>query len=217
MKIEKQLDYRIECMRPEDAPAVARLHCNSIKTGLTTSLGQRFCERLYWGMARTPYSFVLVYQDEQERPLGFICCATNTSRMYRSILQRRFISLIASALTRFVRWSVIKSAWRAIGRPKAFKTGDFASWDLPEAELVSIGVSPEAQGKRVGTQLVEVALTRLAEMGCERVRVWTIEENEQATAFYQKRGFKLLGLRQHHGGNIRVFATDLTRREKSAH
>jgi len=190
---------------------VAKLHRNSIKTGLTAWLGQQFCKHLYWAMGSTPYSFVLVYEDEQHEPLGFICCATNTSKMYRSVILRHFFFLTLSAIGKFFRPSIIKQVLISIRRPKRFRTGDFSKWQLPEAEVVSIGVSPDAQGKQIGTKLMQAAFEQFRRLGHNKVRVWTTVDNKQATAFYQKCGFELLGLRQHHLGEIRVFVADLNK------
>jgi len=189
--------------------AVAELHCNSIKTGLTAYLGRNFCSKLYYAMANTPYSFVLVYEDEQHRPLGFICCATNTSKMYKSVILHHFLSLALSATGKFLRLAVLKKALRTIRRPITFKTANFSQWHLPEAEVVSIGVSPDSQGKQIGTQLVQTAFEKFRSLGYNKVRVWTTEDNKQATVFYQKQGFKLLGTRQHHSGAIHVFVADI--------
>jgi ribosomal protein S18 acetylase RimI-like enzyme len=196
-------------MTRDHAPQVANLHRQSIRTGLTAWLGQRFCEKLYWGLANTPYSFVLVYEDEQKHPLGFVCATTNTSRMYRHVLTRRFISLAFTALGKLLRPSTISRVWKSISRPKTFTSGDFSDLHLPEEEIVSIGVTPEAQGKKIGTQLIEAAFQRFRDQGRFRVRVWTTEDNEQATAFYQRRGFKLVATGQHHSGGIRIFIADL--------
>lgn len=198
-------------MAPAQASAVAKLHCESIKTGLTARLGQRFCETLYRGIAESPYGFVLVYEDEQHHLLGFICCATNTSKMYKSVVVRRFFPLMLSATAKFFRVSVIKQALKSVKRPKMFKTGDFSDWDLPEAEFVSIGVSPNAQGKQIGTNLVQAAFERFRRLGYNKVRVWTSEDNKQASAFYQKQGFKFLGVRQYHSGGIHVFVAELNK------
>lgn len=191
------------------ASAIAKLHRDSIKTGLTTWFGQRFCEYLYWAMASTSYSFVLVYQDKNNQLLGFICCATNTSKMYKSVISRHFFKLAFSMITKLVKPSIIKQVLISIKRPMTFKAGDFSQWQLPEAEVVSIGVRPDAQGKHIGTKLLNAAFDRFRSFGHNRVRVWTTDDNEQATAFYQKRGFKFLGMRHHHSGAIRVFVADL--------
>lgn len=195
--------------------AVAKLHRNSIKTGLTAWLGQRFCENLYWGMGSTPYSFVLVYEDERHQPLGFICCATNTSKMYKSTILRHFFSLTLSAISKFLRPSVIKKALTSIKRPKTFKTGDFSEWELPEAEVVSIAVSPDAQHMQIGTKLIQAAFDRFRNLGYDKVRTWTSEDNEQAAAFYQKQGFEFLGTRQHHSGGIYIFVANLNKQNQT--
>ena len=194
---------------------VAKLHRNSIKTGLTAWLGQRFCEHLYWAIGSSPYGFVLVYEDEQHRPLGYICCATNTSKMYKNAILRHFLPLTLSAISKFIRPSVIRRVLTAIRRPKTFKMGDFSEWGLPEAEVVSIAVSPNVQGKGIGTKLIRAAFDQLRILGHSKVRTWTSEDNEQAAAFYQKQGFKFLGMRQHHSGAIRIFVADLNKQNQT--
>lgn len=95
-----------------------------------------------------------------------------------------FFPLTLSAISKLFRLSVIKEALKAVSRPKRFKTGDFSEWELPEAEVVSIGVSPDAQGKHIGTKLVHAAFDQFRSLGYDKVRVWTSEDNEQAAAFY---------------------------------
>ena len=206
---------RIVAMTKSHVSVVAELHRNSIKTGLTAWLGQHFCERLYCAIGSTPYSFVLVCEDEQHHPLGFICCATNTSKMYKSAILRHFLPLTLSAISKFIRPSIIKRALTAIRRPKTFKTGDFSKRELPEAEVVSIAVNPDAQGKHIGTKLIQAAFDKFRALGHDRVRTWTSEYNEQATAFYQKQGFKFLGMRRHHSGGIRIFVADINKQNQT--
>lgn len=203
----------IVSMTASHAPAVAKLHRDSIKTGLTAWLGQRFCEKLYRALADTPHSFVLVYEDETNQVLGFVCGATDTSKMYRSVLRRKFLSLGLAAFGKLIRPSTIGRVLTAAKRPRSFKEGDFAEWNLPEAELVSIGVSPEAQGGGIGAQLVEALFSRFVELGHARCRVWTSGDNLRAKAFYEKLRFTHLGVRQHHSGQIHVFVADLADRD----
>lgn len=196
-------------------PAVIKMHRNNITTGLTAWLGQRFCEHLYWGIRSTPYSFVLVYEDKQHQPLGFICCATNTSKMYKRIILQRFFPMMVSAISKFLRPSVFKQALTAVKRPKTFKTGDYSEWKLPEAEIIAMAVSPDAQGRHIGTKLIQAAYNRFRKLGHDKVRAWTRENNEQATAFYQKHGFELLGMRQYDTGKICVLVADLNKQDET--
>ena len=103
-------------MATSHAPAVAKLHRLSIKTGLTARLGQTFCERYYKALARTPHSFVLVYVDDAGRVLGFVCGATDTAKAYRHILRRRLIPLAFAAIGKLMRPSVWQKIWTALRR-----------------------------------------------------------------------------------------------------
>jgi len=196
-------------MTPSQASDVAELHRESIKTGLTASLGRRFCKTLYLAMASTPYSFILVCEDGQKKLVGFICCATNTSKMYRDVIKKNFFPLLFSALIRLFSLSILKQAVKAIRRPKKFKTGNFSEWQLPEAEIVSIAVSPQTQGQHIGTKLIKAAFDKLKDLGHFKVRTWTSEDNKRAVAFYQRQGFEMLGMRQYHTGGIYVFVANL--------
>jgi putative acetyltransferase len=48
-------------------------------------------------------------------------------------------------------------------------------------------VRPDAQGKGVGTRLLEVA-----QASCPRLYLWTFQRNAQARRFYENRGFTLV-------------------------
>lgn len=61
------------------------------------------------------------------------------------------------------------------------------------AELVTLDAVTPRQG--AGTALVEALCSRLAVAGCTRLRVVTTNDNVDALRFYQRRGFRLVGLR----------------------
>lgn len=206
---------RIVEMTKAHLSPVVKMHRDNIKTGLTAWLGQRFCEHLLWGIRSTPYSFLLVYEDRLHQPLGYICCTTNISKMYKRIILQHFFPMALSAITKLIRPSIFKRALTAVVRPKTFKQGNYSQWHLPDAELIAMGVHPDAQNKGIGTKLIQGAFDQFKSLGTDRVRTWTREDNEQATAFYQKQGFKLLGMRQHHTGGIYVFVADLNKQDET--
>jgi len=206
---------RIVEMTKTHLPAVVKMHRDNTKTGLTSWLGQTFCEHLYWGIRSTPYSFLLVYEDEQHQPLGFICCATNISKMYKRIILQHFFPMTLSAIGKFLRPSVFKKALIAVKRPRTFKTGNYSEWELPEAEVIYFGINPHAEGDYVGTKLIQAAFDRFRSLGRDKVRAWTREDNKEATAFYQKHGFKLLGMRQYETGRVCVLVADLNKQNQA--
>ena len=64
--------------------------------------------------------------------------------------------------------------------------------DGPACEIVTIDALVEGEG--VGTALLEAVEQAARAHGCERVQLLTTNNNLRALAFYQKRGFRLVGL-----------------------
>ncbi len=206
---------RIVEMTKAHLSPVVKMHRDNIKTGLTAWLGQHFCEHLLWGIRSTPYSFLLVYEDRQHQPLGYICCTTNISKMYKRIILQHFFPMALSAITKLIRPSIFKRALTAVIRPKTFKQGNYSQWHLPDAELIAMSVHPDAQNKGIGTKLIQGAFDRFKSLGTDRVRAWIRDDNPKATAFYQKRGFKLLGTQPYEMGKINVLVADLNKQNQT--
>jgi GNAT superfamily N-acetyltransferase len=59
--------------------------------------------------------------------------------------------------------------------------------------LRSLFVVPAAQRMGIGSGLLDQALVRLREAGDTRCRLWTLEENQKARGFYERRGWRLDG------------------------
>jgi GNAT superfamily N-acetyltransferase len=57
--------------------------------------------------------------------------------------------------------------------------------------LEQLYVLPEAQGRGVGTALLEEAVARRRDAGDEELRLWTLEANEPGRRFYEARGWQL--------------------------
>ena len=64
--------------------------------------------------------------------------------------------------------------------------------DGQACEVVTIDALRE--GKGVGTALLEAVVDAARAAGCNRVQLLTTNNNLRALAFYQKRGFRLVGL-----------------------
>jgi GNAT superfamily N-acetyltransferase len=66
-------------------------------------------------------------------------------------------------------------------------------WAEGVCELTSIVADPRGQG--IGTRLLEAAVAAAREAGCHRLWLTTTNDNLDALAFYQRRGFHLARLR----------------------
>jgi GNAT superfamily N-acetyltransferase len=63
-------------------------------------------------------------------------------------------------------------------------------------ELYAIYVRPELIGTGAGRALMEAVLTRSAERGFARVRLWVLKENGRSRRFYERAGFAPDGAEQ---------------------
>jgi GNAT superfamily N-acetyltransferase len=64
--------------------------------------------------------------------------------------------------------------------------------DADACEIVTIDALEEGRG--IGTALLNAVVMAAREAGCARVQLLTTNNNLRALAFYQKRGFRLVGL-----------------------
>jgi GNAT superfamily N-acetyltransferase len=58
--------------------------------------------------------------------------------------------------------------------------------------LHGLYVIPEEWGGGVAATLHDAALDRLREDGCAEARLWVLEDNRRARAFYERRGWRLV-------------------------
>jgi len=57
--------------------------------------------------------------------------------------------------------------------------------------LTNLYVLPSHQGTGVGSALHDLALERLRARGVQVAKLWTLDENSPARAFYERRGWEL--------------------------
>ncbi len=90
------------------------------------------------------------------------------------------------------RWEEFTAAggWAVIAEDEGRAIG-FAAVRPPWFE--SIYVLPQAWGSGVAGTLHDRAIEALAAAGVERARLWVLEQNARARAFYERRGWRLDG------------------------
>ena len=64
-------------------------------------------------------------------------------------------------------------------------------WGGEEGELYAIYVDPPAQGAGVGSALLAAAVEALRDGGFAAARLWVLEANGLARAFYERHGWRL--------------------------
>lgn len=68
----------------------------------------------------------------------------------------------------------------------------------PEAEIQTIAVHPDAQGRGIGTELLTSMFAAGMEHDCNRILLETRAENAPAIALYEKHGFVINGRRPNY-------------------
>jgi ribosomal protein S18 acetylase RimI-like enzyme len=184
----------------EHAPHVAELHIQSIGTGFISSLGIDFVTALYETIAQSKSSFGFVAQ-EANKIVGFVAFTTDISKLYRLVVLRkglRFVTLLAGKMLSLQR---LKRTLETLFYPSRIK-----KMALPKAELLSIAVAKEHQGKGVGLALMERGLKECARRKIEKVKVLVGAQKERANKLYLKCGFELVGQVEYHGVLSNVYA-----------
>jgi ribosomal protein S18 acetylase RimI-like enzyme len=69
------------------------------------------------------------------------------------------------------------------------------TYELDGAACEVVTIDALREGVGIGTALLEAVIDTARASGCSRVQLMTTNNNLRALAFYQKRGFRLVGLR----------------------
>ena len=167
-------------------PRIAKLHIKAFPNFFLTQLGPRFLMTLYKGYLEDPDSGILVAEDSDHHLLGFLAYAFGYSRFYKGLMKSHLATFaLCSAGAAIKHPSFIK---RLLG---AFKKSDEVRRTEKYVELASIGVNPKAEGKGIGSKLID-KLKQITDFNTYAyISLETdADNNEWANKFYQKNGFK---------------------------
>ncbi len=187
-----------------DAPAVARLHIEAIDTGFISSLGPSFVTALYRAIARSPHSLGWVALQGGE-VIGFVAFSSHLGRLYRSVLLTGGARLLGAAAGRLLSWQRIKHVTETLMYPQRHP-----QTSLPQAELLAVAVSSQAQRQGVGRQLVQRGLQQCQEEGITGLKVCVGPHREPANRLYESCGFQFHGELEHHGVMNHIYTIELS-------
>lgn len=182
---------------------VARLHIEGIPTGFISSLGLGFVTALYEAIAEDKNSFGFVAAEEDEI-VGFVAFTTNLSTLYEQVVFHKGFKFVFVIVPKLFSLQAIKKVWQNLFYPSKMK-----KMELPDAELLSIAVSPEGRGKGFARQLIEAGLGECRKRGIEQVKVLVAESNEAANSLYQKAGFRRVCQMDSHGVLSNIYVVTL--------
>lgn len=177
---------------PADSVALTAIHMAEIPWGLLSGMGPRFVDAFYQTLLDSSYGFAFLAERDGQ-VVGFSTGVVQWRRFYQAFVLRN-------------EWLAIKTVARKIvggGLRRLVETSKYtAAGSLPDAELVSIAVSPEARGTGVADALVRAVLDEFSRRGIEWVRVTTAGDNHAAARVYERSGFTLLHRAEIHPGEF---------------
>jgi glycosyltransferase involved in cell wall biosynthesis/ribosomal protein S18 acetylase RimI-like enzyme len=165
-----------------DAGALAALHRDGLPDAFLPLLGDRFLRALYRALADDPGAVALV-AEEDGRAVGFAAGVPSVAGFYRSFLARHGVPAAVAAAPRLVRKDVRIRLRETARYPRA-------AGDLPQAELLSIAVAPQARGRSIGRALARGVVDGLAAMGVGEVKVVVAADNAAGNGLYAALGFR---------------------------
>lgn len=174
-----------------------------ISTGFISSLGEDFVISLYEAIAEDENSFGLV-AAEDDKVLGFVAFSSNLSKLYKHVALKKGFRFAFILARRMLSFRVFKKVIDNILYPSKMKRAG-----LPAAELLSIVVSPRAQGKGLAKQLVEKGLQECRARNIDKVKVLVSADNEPANKLYKKCGFQLHSQLDSHGVKSNIYVVQL--------
>lgn len=174
-------------VRPALASEVAMLvaiHLRSFQGFFLTFLGSAFLHELYIAII-TDRSGIGFVAQSQDSVIGFVVGIEQPDGFYRRLLHQRWWRFAFAALRPLLsRPLILPRLLRAFSAPATVNHTD------KRGTLMSIAVSPDAQGSGVGKKLVQAFLQEAAYRGLYQVDLTTDRENNEiANRFYQKLGF----------------------------
>lgn len=192
-------------LQEQYANQIANLHISGISTGFISSLGKQFVTTLYGEIAKNKNCFGMV-AVENGKILGYVTFTTNLNSLYKSILFKGGFKLAWRLAGNLLSWKKIKRIFETLFYPNRVK-----NMDLPSAELLSIAIDKEAQGKGIATTLIKQGMAECSARGIDHIKLLVAEQNKAANQLYLKCGFQLHSQIESHGivSNIYVAKTAL--------
>ena len=165
---------------------ISKLHMAAFPDFFLTQLGLLFLKTLYKGYLEDDNSGIIV-AEINGKLAGFIAYSNEYSKFYKGLLKRRLIQFAFCSLLAVIRHpSFFK---RLLG---AFRKSDDAKKEEPYVELASICVNPKAEGRGIGSKLID-KLKGLTDFTMyEYINLETDAcDNDAVNKFYMKNGFQL--------------------------
>lgn len=172
----------IRLARPDDAPAMARLHRESMPEAFLPTLGDPFLARLHRAVTRDDDAVAFV-AEERGAVVGFATAVPSVAAFYRRFGRRGAIGAGIAAAPMLVRPTVLRRAFETSRHPSRTR-------GLPDAELLVIAVDPGRRSNGIGADLAGAVAAALAARDVHEFKVVVGAGNAGANRFYERLGYR---------------------------
>lgn len=172
----------------KDVPQIVNIHINAFEGFFLTTLGRSFLSFYYNAFVNSKDGIILCAVIDNDI-CGF-AAATKQCKGYNSnLIKTNFISFIGLAIKLlFTKPSALIRLAKNLS-----KKSDVIDDSEDYAELYSIGVAENAQGKGIGKKLLTTIEDKMKAEGVEKISLTTdFYNNDSAIAFYRTMGYQTL-------------------------
>lgn len=191
---------------------IARLHIEEIHHGFLPLLGEDFLSRLYYEMAQLSNTGLWIAK-ENDKILGFILGTSDFRKSYFKVFKKAWFALSMMGVRSLFKNKVFKKLPAILAYPfhqYSEEKNENKNQRNSNAELLSIGVHIDAQGKGVGKMLVLTFEQALVEWGKKGLYfVTTNLDDQNSNAFYRKMGFIPCGKQKHNDLILQVYEKEI--------
>lgn len=141
----------VRFLKIADSQNIASLHEMAFSNFFLTTLGKKFLNTFYKSIIESKKSIALGAFDEKGELIGFAVGAKMKKGFYKTLLKNNLFSLLISA-----SMSLLSNPGSIIRLVKSFLTNETSNNDfLSYATLLSICVSPQKKGLKIGGSLLD--------------------------------------------------------------
>jgi ribosomal protein S18 acetylase RimI-like enzyme len=177
----------IRAIERNDIDGVVKLHQTQIIHGFASYLGKPFLRLLYENLVGSDTGIGLVAVSGEGDVVGFVSGTTKLAAFYRSFLKKYGLKAVITVLPKVFRVSVFKSIFQTL----FYVSENKKEQNLPDAEIISVVVSPNYQGQGIARRLVIKILEEFKKRNSNKVKV-LVGDKLEANEFYKKMGFEFI-------------------------
>lgn len=174
---------RIRPLEDNDCKAVTRLHNQYIPQGTLNLLGDAFTALIYKAMVNSNNAFCIV-AEEDGAIAGFVAGAVNVKDFYKEFLKKFPFRPYLIAGFKCLNMQTLQKVWRLFKYPNQFAS-------LPEAEFLSLVVTPEYRKKGLMFSLLNKVISGFKEKGIRQIRLSMHSSLLDNQRFYERFGAAL--------------------------